>query len=74
MTSPTAWTHSSGTPSGMLAASHLFSTWCKAHGYGVLGRLACGLGSKEWGSLNFLFGVLLFDIKEPNCFCLLQPA
>lgn len=60
MTSPTAWTHGSGTPSGMLAASHLFSTWCKAHGCGVSGRLACGLGSKEWGSHNFLVGVLLF--------------
>lgn len=45
-------------------ASHLFSTWCKAHDYGVLGRLVCGLGSKEWGSLNFLFGILLFCYKR----------
>lgn len=29
----------------------------------MLGRLACGLGSKEWGSLDFLFGVLLFCYK-----------
>ena len=44
----------------MLAAYCLFPIWCKARGYGVSGRLMCGLGNKEQGSLNFLFGVLLF--------------
>lgn len=49
-----------------LAACGLFSTWCKAQGYGVSGRLPGGLDSKERGSLNSHFGVCCFDIKEPT--------
>ena len=29
-------------------------------GYGVSGRFSCGLDCKQWGSLNFLLGILLF--------------
>lgn len=37
-------THTAHTPVSLLAAPCLFSTGCKAQGYGVSERLSCGLG------------------------------
>ena len=48
----------------LLTTCSLFSTWCKAHSQGASIRLDCGLNRKEWGSLNFLFGVLMFSYKR----------
>lgn len=36
--------------------------------YRVWGRLVCSLAVKEWGSLNFLFSVLLFLYKRTQLF------
>lgn len=57
--SPSPWALSSHTIRGA-GCLEFISTWCKAHGHGVSGWLMCGLDSKKQGSLNFLFGVLLF--------------
>lgn len=53
----------------LLAVWSLLSTWSKAGGYRVSGRLVCGLDSEERGSLHSLFVFCFFDLKEPNCFC-----